>query len=75
MSGRKTAVIIVVIAAIIASVLTYPIAEGFMIAENALSGRYGNAGYGKFNQEYAGGWIVNGYPGLPKIQHRAEMDG
>jgi hypothetical protein len=75
MVERKTAVVMVVIAAIIASVLTYPIAEGFMIAENALAGRYGNAGYGKFNQSYAGGWIVNGYPGLPDTQHRSEMDG
>lgn len=74
MNGRKKAVVLVLIAALIASVLAYPASEGFLAVENALANRFGNAGYGKFDQSYDGGWIVNGYPGIPDVQHRSELD-
>ena len=75
MVERSGVFLIVIAAAIIASILAYPLSEGFLTAENALSNRFGNAGYGKFNQSYKGGWIVNGYPGIPNVQHRPELDG
>jgi hypothetical protein len=74
MTKMMNALVIVVAAAAIASILAHPISEGFLMAENALANRFGNAGYGEFDQKYEGGWIVNGYPGLPNTQHRPSLD-
>jgi len=62
----KSIVVITVLVAILAALfLAFPATEAFMTAENAILNRYGNSGYGKFDQSYQGGWLVNGYKGLP----------
>lgn len=66
---KSAVVVMILVAALAASLLAYPATEAFMTAENALMNRYGNSGYGKFDQSYQGGWLVNGYPGLPVNIH------
>lgn len=75
MVKRVDFLITVLVAALVASLIAYPLSESFLHAENALSNRFGNAGFGRFDQSYKGGFIVNGYPGLPDVQHRADLDG
>lgn len=69
----KSAVIIaILVALLVASSLAVPATEAFMTAENALINRFGNAGFGKFDQKYAGGWIPNGVQGLPVLVHHLD---
>lgn len=69
---KSETVIVVLVACLVACILAAPVTEGFLQAENALVGRYGNAGYGEFDQRHKGGWLVNGYRGLPvNIHHQS----
>ena len=66
----KSAVVVTILVAVLAAILlAFPATEAFMTAENALMNRYGNSGYGKFDQSYRGGWLVNGAHGLPLNVH------
>ena len=66
----KSAVVITVLVAVLAALLlAFPATEAFLAAESAISNRFGNSGYGKFDRSYRGGWVVNGYPGLPVNVH------
>jgi len=62
-------VVVLLVASLVACLLAAPVTEGFLEAESALQARYGNAGYGPFDTSYKGGWLVNGFPGLPSNIH------
>jgi opacity protein-like surface antigen len=69
---KSSVIIAILVALLAASLLAVPATEAFMTVESALINRFGNAGYGKFDQAYAGGWIPNGVEGLPTLVHHLD---
>lgn len=76
---KSATVIMVLAAALVASLLAAPLTECFLEAERAwvalpwsmgtkspaMIDRGGNAGYGPFDRAFQGGWLPNGVPDLP----------
>ena len=72
-------ILVLLVAALVASLLAAPLTEAFLDAGSSwsnspyaigtksplLADRAGNAGYGSFWQSYRGGWVPNGYTAMP----------